>query len=82
MTSFFNPIETYWALFKRRWRKSIDKKAPDEANEMWMREELRRIGEDWTPEQIMKLTTCHFKEILEYLDTLTKIEVKIEGTWR
>ena len=37
VSSFCNPIETLWAMTKREWRKTLDRTAPENANEEWMR---------------------------------------------
>ena len=82
VSSFCNPIETLWALVKREWRKSLDRKAPEDANETWMRHELIRIVDTFSTESLLRLSTCHFKEIIQYLESIKKEEETVQGPWR
>lgn len=73
-SSQYNPIETIWAVVKRRWRDILLLCDHDQVGEGWMRDKLIQICTDIEIETIQNIYTVHFKEIVGYLRSLKSNE--------
>jgi hypothetical protein len=52
---------------KKQWRNELTLTDPKKVNEKWMIETLNKICTSFTDDEVMKLSHCHYKDILKYL---------------
>ena len=67
-TSMFNPVETVFAEMKKKLRNAMHNCKLELRNRVWMRNTVQQIFENMNMQLLENLATCHFKDIIHYLE--------------